>query len=538
MARYTILALALLAGCAGTQGDDTLDTDDVGPAVTGCLEISESRLVFQDRDVLSEAPHESLSLTLTNACRGDVRMTLSVEGVSFSAHPDGLVELDAGTSRTVDVTFVPAEEGWFTGRLRFSGDFEGETAEIYLEGLGIASRLVVTPESHDFGETWVGCTHAVPLVLKNEGNRPMELTGAEAISRWEGFRVDADPIENGAFPWELGVYDHASAGPTRTVYGSWSPVQGGAQTAEFVVHGDDPAGGLAVPVQGTAVALGWETETFVVPDPFGLDVFIVVDRREPTRARLGDLQSALPDVMATLARRWPNLRVAITPAAGGCIPGTEPWLDPSWTADRIVTKAGTMLDLNSAREPDSHDGAGLAAGISGLTGAAVASGGCNEHFRQEAAHLAMVFVSDRGDASPGGWSTFVSEARALSSEPAGVSAHAVVGDYPSGCGTVGPGLGYYEATVAMAGRYISYCASDAFEKLVDIAPEVVANDRFVLEGHGVVGAFEVEVDGVPRTAGWELELSSNRIVFDEPLAPGTVVTVRYPIAPTLADCEG
>ncbi len=68
-------------------------------------------------------------------------------------------------------------------------------------------------------------------------------------------------------------------------------------------------------------------------------------------------------------------------------------------------------------------------------------------------------VSDEPEQSVNPYTYYVSLFQGMKADPDDVVIHAVAGDYPGGCGSASAGTGYYEATVATGGVFLSICAS-------------------------------------------------------------------------------
>lgn len=157
-----------------------------------------------------------------------------------------------------------------------------------------------------------------------------------------------------------------------------------------------------------------------------------------------------------------------------------------------------------------------------LTPARTGAGGCNEGFLRDEASLELVHISDDAEHSLQPYSYYVSHFQSLKADPADVTFHAVAGDYPSGCGTAGPGLGYYEASVATGGLFLSICDKSWAEDVVDLAEDTVwEQDTFTLEGQPVPETLEVLEDGTVVPSGWAWDASLHAIVFDRESIPAT-----------------
>ena len=108
-----------------------------------------------------------------------------------------------------------------------------------------------------------------------------------------------------------------------------------------------------------------------------------------------------------------------------------------------------------------------------------------------------------------------------------------------GCLTAAAGTGYYEATVATGGAFLSICApdwGDYFQTIATIAA-TGQTDTFPLSSRPDPSTIVVEVADVPTTTGWTYNSDANAIVFAEGSvpAPNSRITVTYEL---LSDCAG
>jgi len=115
--------------------------------------------------------------------------------------------------------------------------------------------------------------------------------------------------------------------------------------------------------------------------------------------------------------------------------------------------------------------------------------------------------------------------------------NAVAGDYPGGCGTAAPGTGYYEATVATGGLFLSICDSTWGEQIAqDIGSYGNLNNSFNLTQIPVPQTIEVRIDDIVKNSGWHYEMNTNAVVFDNHNIPsrGSTIKVEYLVSLGLA----
>ena len=117
----------------------------------------------------------------------------------------------------------------------------------------------------------------------------------------------------------------------------------------------------------------------------------------------------------------------------------------------------------------------------------------------------------------------------LKSSSALVIAHAIAGDYPSGCSSNGGaqfGDRYYDVVNDLSGTFMSICASDWSATMDTLARESLAQLAFPLSDLPIEDTLAVTVNGVPST-DWVYDASSNSIVFTVTPADGSTVIIDY-----------
>jgi hypothetical protein len=171
-------------------------------------------------------------------------------------------------------------------------------------------------------------------------------------------------------------------------------------------------------------------------------------------------------------------------------------------------------------------------------GGDAAPGSATGFFRADA-RLVIVYVSDEPDnshmlAGSGGSSTMVSSdysAHLLSLKSSSdlISAHAIAGDYPSGCSTNGGaqfGDGYYDVVNDLSGTFMSICASDWSVTMDTLARDSMAMMSFPLSGDPIDGSISVTVDGVP-SSDWTYDATANSVSFTVAPADESDIDISY-----------
>ena len=112
-----------------------------------------------------------------------------------------------------------------------------------------------------------------------------------------------------------------------------------------------------------------------------------------------------------------------------------------------------------------------------------------------------------------------------------IVAHAIAGDYPSGCSSNGGaqfGEGYYEVVNSLGGTFMSICADDWSVTMDTLARESIATTGFPLSEKAVDGTIEVKVNGLIVT-DWYFEPSSNTVIFTTPPPDFSSIEINYAV---------
>ncbi|MDP6933017.1 MAG: hypothetical protein QGG40_08865, partial [Myxococcota bacterium] len=228
-----------------------------------------------------------------------------------------------------------------------------------------------------------------------------------------------------------------------------------------------------------------------------------------------------------------DYQVAATVEDDGCINGSDVWIDSSFSSADATTAITDMIDLYGTYGSNTEAAFTLLEACLGETG----TGGCNEGLVREDAKLNLVGISDEEEQSDYDYSYYVSLFGALKDDPDEVVFHAIGGDYPTGCGAASYYSGFYEATVATGGVFLSICTTDWGEHLEALA-EGSAEDlsTFALTDTPVADTLVITIDGVESSSGWSYDESLNTIQFEEDAIPdgGSTIEIDYSL---YGECE-
>jgi hypothetical protein len=147
----------------------------------------------------------------------------------------------------------------------------------------------------------------------------------------------------------------------------------------------------------------------------------------------------------------------------------------------------------------------------------------NGEFARNKADLELIFFSDEDDHSEMSVDELLQELKRQRGSGVDVKVHAVVGDPPEGCVSVGAaadaGTRYLEAQAATEGRRESICTADYGAMLARVALDVVGLEmEFALSKVPDVATMQVRVNEVivhpRRRDGWYYNAGDNTLRFD------------------------
>lgn len=282
----------------------------------------------------------------------------------------------------------------------------------------------------------------------------------------------------------------------------------------------------------------WDEDDFTATDVEEVvDNFVVEGSRAADFVFFGDTSGSMTEELITLGGKMEEFvgllsaaetdwQLAAVTGPSGCIVGDiyDPWTEgvaAAFSAAILTPPGEDLVDewglYNVAHVVDNSD-----------------AGECNEGLIRGNASLHAVFLSDENDDSPGSadgdpdyWQTYVDQLVARKGSAAAVTLSAIAGPVPEGCSGADPGYGYWEATQATGGEFISLCEDwpDAVDLLATAA---VTESRFPLSAVPRIETLEVQVDGVLDTTDWVYDSAGNYVEFVQDLpTSGQVVRIHY-----------
>jgi hypothetical protein len=535
MKLHTTALLAAVGLCACNPDYGIRPTPDLinPPDEEGApaIEVSPDFIDFGALDVVNDfAPVELI--TISNVGDADLHIQdLSLADVdsAFDFAALGSVLLAPGESTSLQVSFEPAASGEEHTQLRIdSDDPRVPVATVDLRGEGIAPAIDITPTSYDFGTAWVGCDSELELTVSNVGSADLLVEDYAYFTAsnelwFEGIE-DRNGDEEGLMSLAPGEYTE--------LYLGYLPIDDIDDVGYLSVDSNDPdRPTVQVSQFGAGAIYGDQLDVYEQPIQSASDILFVMDKSGSMNRDLESVIANFGVFVSTMVNLDSDFHVAVVVQDDGCIAGSERYIDNTFSEAGAVNTVEAMINGHAGN--DTERGFTLAEMALHETG----PGGCNEGFLRDDAELHIVGVSDEPEQSLNSWSYYVSLFQGMKRDPDDVVIHAVGGDFPAGCGDNQAYTGFYEATVATGGQFLSICASDWASHLSALA-EASAGvlDSFALSTDPVPETITVRVDGVTHTMGWSYDEANNSVKFDRDHVPegGATVEIAYALR---GDCE-
>ncbi len=535
MKRHTLAVAALVGLCAcNPEYGVTPDPDIIDPPHQDgdpAIEVDPPSIDFGTVDVLEGGELVEL-VQISNVGDADLHIQdLSLEHTDtpFDFAAIGSVLLAPGDVTELQVSFHPGTSGQQqTSLIIASDDPQRGITTVALSGEGIAPAIDIDPVSFDFGTDWVGCDNELDLTITNVGSAPLMIEDYSYYTASNellfGGIDDINGEDAGLMSLEPGEYTE--------IFVSYQPIDDIDDMGYLAVDSNDPdQPTVQVSQQGGGVYYGDQLDVFEQPIQGLSDILFVVDKSGSMNQDLELVIQNFGVFVSTMVNLDSDFHVAFVVRDDGCINGSELWIDGTFTESAAVATVEAMISPNEGSFTEM--GFTLAENALAETG----PGGCNEGFLRDNAELHIVGVSDEPEQSVNSWSHYVSLFQSYKYNPDDVVVHAVGGDYPGGCGGNQAYTGFYEATVATGGQFLSICATDWASHLSALAEASSALlDSFTLTTEPVPETITVRVDGVTHTLGWSYDADINSVIFDTDHIPegGATVEIAYALK---GDCE-
>ena len=454
-----------------------------------------------------------------------------VEDLSFSTNGFSVDSLEPGESTSIEVTFDPKTYENTSADLEiYSNDDDDSVVVVPLHGVGDSPIIDVTPEEYDFGEIYVGCDDALGVLIENQGNVDLEITNVDFfVTVPVDFEIEDYETNEGPLPWIMSPSDYISL---RVDY---LPLDILDDSAYIEITSNDPLSPVVQSYhEGTGDYAGILLESFEQEDLSEVDILFVIDNSGSMSSNQTNFKNNFGSFISVFAAAGIDYRIAFITTD-----------DPEFVNGTIITSSSTdpvaevetIIDAIGTRGNSIEKGLWYAYEATSAAGDAEPGG----EFLRSDARFVVVYISDEEDYSHlstnGGGSTtlgtsdYSTHLQSLKSSSSAVVAHAVAGDYPSGCddnGSADFGDGYYDVVNDLGGTFMSICATDWGAQMDTLARESMAATIYRLTGDPIESTIEVEVDGTIST-DWSYDDVDNAIAFSTPPALSSIIDVTYAI---------
>ncbi len=445
----------------------------------------------------------------------DVRLADETMPYEISGLGAVIVPPEGKTTFTVTFSPITAQE-YNTKVLVDSNDPDEATSEVKILGQGVAPMIEVSPAEYDFGTIYIGCISPQPITISNLGNADLTVTGFEYITASNDLDIDENEAVNGELPWVV------APGESKEVYIDYAPLDDYPDEGTLVVASDDPARPEAYAHQtGAGELYGENLDVFEQALKSATDILFIIDNS----CSMSDEQSNLSTNFTAFAEELETLDVDFQLA----VITTD---NPDFRGDILDESTSNLVDEFTTQAVAGISGSGneMPTEMSYQSGQSGGDSGPGSDFLRDDALLAYIYVSDEPDSSPDSWANYLAYAQGLKSDSDMFIAHAISGDWPSGCGGASATNNVYEMTVATGGLYLSVCATDWASHLKALVDSSTLDlSSFELSDFPVPSTIVVTVDGVVQTSGWTYDAVDNSVNFDDDHIPagGSTIEVQY-----------
>ncbi len=539
MRRFTLMAVVGLtaAACNEYEIKETEETlADVDQDAAPDIAVDPVSISFDDvlaYDDGSAPPLvETRTVTITNEGEGDLHLgEILLEDTTgpYSWSNLSAILIQPGGEATFTVEFDPNTAGEVTNKIFINSDDPDEpVVEVEIFGNGIAPVIELTPSEFNFGTLYIGCDADQTFNVANVGTADLVVSEIAFNTASEDLIHDLNEATNGPLPWIL------SPGEEKQVTVSNIPYDEFQDIAYLMVDSNDPYTSTVMStVEGTGLYFGKGTDVYEQPIKGTTDIIFAVDRSCSMYDDIENVQNNFDIFVDTMDALDADYHVAATVEDNGCINGSDLYIDRDFDPADAKATITTMINLGGSYGSNTERGFMLLESCL----ANIGSGDCNDGLIRDDATLNLVGVSDEPEQSVNNYTYYISLFQSLKDDPDDVIMHAIGGDYPSGCGSASAYTGFYEATVATGGLFLSICAVDWGSHLEDLAEGSTADlSSFALTQYPVPETIEIEVDGTTTTIGWTYNPSTNSIDFDSDYVPegGSTIVINYAL---FGDCD-
>ncbi len=522
--RNAALVFVLALGCSETGINEI---NKPPPANGARIEVDPLSLNFGTFSTGSEPIPRTF--TITNVGTGELDIDqlelVGADATSFSIWQDpGPITLLEAETEEITVLFEAAGANAIAAQVMVrSNDPDEPTVPVNLVGEGAVPDLVVIPDPLDMGSTYVGCNKVNEVLLSNNGLEELTIYSYAYSDPAIPFTVVSGPT----LPITLQAGEFTSLGI------QFVPADNSVSLGSLQIVSNDPddAGIYNATQMGTGEYIATYEQYWENPVDPPSDIIFSVDQScsmDDDAANLASNFSSFINELSNYSNDW---QIMVVNDDNGC------------TNSGILTPSTPNFQSTFSSAVQSGGGS-YTESLLTVTANAVEntdSGECNFGFMRSNAMLHVVMVSDEPEQSWGAWSDYVNQINTKKGNSDNVRLSSIAGDYPSGCWASGnsadPGTGYWEATNATNGVFLSICSNWASPSNLQVLAEAsVISDAYPLDHEPLPETILVYHNGTSITGTWTYDDSLQSVVFDSGLAPEEGDTIRI-VYSTPATCD-
>ena len=397
-----------------------------------------------------------------------------------------------------------------------SNDPDDPRVSIKLSGLGLSPGIDVSSFLFNF-ETNIGCEDIHSFVVQNIGNDTLIIDNIlNYESALSDISIDVDIANNGNFPWEIEPSEY------KLFYGKYNPLDMVDDYNKVLIPHNDPyiVDDEEVEIYGKGLLLDEYSQKFR-PSTIGLlDLIFVVDDSGSMNGFQSQMLNNISNVTSIFYNASIDYRIGVITTTSSDFVGSV--IDPS-THNPAHVLYNNFDDIGIS-------GSGTEKGLQELAEAVTVGEAASSGFIREDATLAIIFLSDEKDNSPGNWSTYANSVEGIKASKSMITSISIVGDHPNGClfnnRSIEFGEGYYEFTNYFSGTNISIC-SDWGSQINNIMWVLTYDDTFELDYVPVLDTIEVYKDGVMLgSSDWTYNSLDNTVTISN-IDRDSEVEIRY-----------
>lgn len=408
-----------------------------------------------------------------------------------------------------------------------SNDEDESLVQILLTGLGSAPIIEITPWDYSFGTINVGCEDDKVLAISNVGNLDLIIDNIIYTSNIPSdFYPESFYNINGDFPWTIAPGDNIA------ISISYMPEDVQADNGSLTVYSNDLIRPEAVAEQIGQGSYGdFVTDSFEQDEASDVDILFVIDNSGSMLQNQTNFRNNFDSFINAFYNAGISYQIGFITTD-----------DKALVLNSIITNLSSdpIFEVNNIIDQISNSGSAYEKGIlySYLATQPGEWAGPGSIFLRPDARLVVIYLSDEpdqsdSDATPTQVANYL---LALKGSLSKITAHAVTGDFPSGCsgnGSAEFGDGYYDLVSNLSGTFLSICSSDWGVQMDSLARNSILSNSFQLSEIPVVASIEAYVDGV-LNFDWTFEESTNSVVFNTPPAEGSQIDISYAV---YYDCD-